>query len=258
MNIDPKIGILIGGVITFIGTAITVYYSYQNNVKSSEKSSKTLSNTEIGLKNDSDLKEQNDNLTKLNSDLHLKINHLQEENLDLHRKLEQKSNTIINNLTGGDSYPLLVYSYDRGTEEFSVKAILEGDNPLVISRIDHINLTGEKRYLEKNPPLDPWIVDPRIRNKWSQGLSIAKYAPELKTATLLKDNPQEILVNWDNVFLIHSSHNYTLEAKIFTQNKLFIQTTALSWYSLQRRPQLVVMETTVSENGEVIYHKKNN
>lgn len=251
MNIDPKIGILIGGVITFIGTAITVYYSYQNNVNSSKKNTQILENTDKTFEN-------TDKLLSENSNLKQQVSELKDENLILHRQLNGKSDFIINNLTGGESYPLITYSYDPLQNKFSVKASLVGENAISINNIEHINIYGREKFIRENPQKPAFVIDPRHRQEWSKSLIESEYGPKLKSAVrLIQGNSQEILESWDMSLLSQNGPQIRLETKIYSQSKIFIQETDLLWLLGLKYPIFIVLETTVFQDGKVLYNKNN-
>jgi hypothetical protein len=268
MNMDPNKGVLITGLIACLVSAATLYFSYKNNIDSSEKSDTTLSNTEESLQKVKDLEVQNKSLIELNHSLiesnsiqEKQIKELREENFSLYNKLSQQSNLINDNITGGDSYPMLRYNYSKFDDTFSVIADLKGENKISINRIEHKNISKEKIYIEKFPKPSLRITDPKIKHDWQQNYNNAIEAPVLNfPVDLVKGASRDISKDshWNIDNLIQKDEStFTLEAKIITQYNVFVQTTKLQWIKGPRYPELITTELTIKKNNQIIHSEKN-
>lgn len=116
-KMKPLDFIYLFGVCGTICTVLVVYFTWLHNRSSSDKSTKTLSNTTELLQENKALKEQVQNQSN-------KIDELRKENTELSSKLMDKSFDIYNNLTGGgdDNKPLII---------IDPSSIMNDDNPQI-------------------------------------------------------------------------------------------------------------------------------
>jgi len=94
------------GVCGTVCTVLVVYFTWLHNKSSSDKSTKTLSNTTELLQENKALKVQVENQSN-------KIDELRNENNELSSKLMDKSLDIYKNLTGDGNKPVLIVGTDQ-------------------------------------------------------------------------------------------------------------------------------------------------
>lgn len=100
-KMKPADYILIFGLAGTISTALALFYTWRQNVNSSNRAIQTLENTDSLLQENKTLREQVQNQSN-------KIDELRKENTELSSKLMDKSLDIYNNLTGDGNKPILI------------------------------------------------------------------------------------------------------------------------------------------------------
>jgi hypothetical protein len=144
-------GTIFSLTMAFIGGLVIAFGKYNQDKNSSNKSSKTLANTEktvtvvgeINEKSDTTnfgidflkqrnkiLAEQIDSLQTKLLKSNLTISELAQQNADLSIKLSDKAQKIYGNVTGGDSYfSTLIYEYNDRPNQLYFHGIVESDKP---------------------------------------------------------------------------------------------------------------------------------
>lgn len=265
-----KYGLIIGGFLTIVGGLVTLYFNYLNNQKSDKKADKTLSVStqarDEASQSNSSLIVANEKLKILsleNNGLKGQIMALKDENLQLHRELSSENKAILDNLTGGDSFPIIEFQYSTPNGVLKALGKVVGSNNLIIQEVTTTNVSGESLYkLENQEPL-PMNPSPILHGNWKQGLNEAKYS-------LLKLSPRKLISGFERNLVEEyqisefqkTKNKVTLEIVLVTQSKKFIQKTDLflahGFRGGGRWDDLYTVNTEVfDEKGNTLYKFEN-
>jgi hypothetical protein len=152
-DIKPMHWIFVGGAITVLGTALTIYATLEHNKASSQKSSDILNVSKVTNKEVIDLRKQNDSL-RATSGLQLnKIDELRQENTRLNLELRESTREIYNSMTGDGNSPTLImmdvgYNVDpKGVipDYFRIQFLVknEGKYPLRSLTVNIVDFAGK-------------------------------------------------------------------------------------------------------------------
>lgn len=152
LAIKPMTIIFIGAIVAIVGGVISAIGTLKHNRASSEKSTNTLNTVRKTGHDVEEVVRQNQALTEKAEALQTKvdsqyvtIDELRRENTELHDKLANQANDIYNNLTGGDSYCRMQFSFNNANDMADFVFMLQGKYPLknVTARIVDLNVWGK-------------------------------------------------------------------------------------------------------------------
>ncbi|SOE21575.1 hypothetical protein SAMN06298216_2032 [Spirosomataceae bacterium TFI 002] len=268
--IFDKYGLIIGGCLTIIGGIITLWYSHSSNLKNDKKTDETL---EVSKQNNLEasksnllLDEANISLGKLkeeNNGLRTQINNLQSENLQLHRELSIENKEILDNLTGGNSFPIIEFTYSTPSRNFEAIGKVMGDNNIIVQDIKVLNISGEKKFRAENQQPLGMNPDRGLHGKWNNGLNNSKYSfLSLRPKLLVAGYSTNLIDKYNFSELNKTDHKTSLEIEIVALNGRFTQQTDLllarGTRGGGRWDDLITLRSKVTNSkGEVLYAFEN-